>query len=73
MEVMMKHKARLMLAFIASCLCSSQLALAEVPDCDKLSTPKNIEGQVIKIEQGKVSVRTADGTIHEFQASQETL
>lgn len=43
--------------------------------CDKASTPKRLEGQVVKIdlEQGKVTVRATDGTTHEFQASNETL
>jgi hypothetical protein len=76
MEITMKHRTRLMLAIVAGCLGSS-LALAEGPDCDKRPVPKNIEGQIIKIEpgseQGKISLRTADGTIHEFHASKETL
>ncbi len=39
------------------------------------STPVKLEGQVVKIDvgQGKLSVREADGTIHEFQADKETL
>jgi hypothetical protein len=34
-----------------------------------------VEGQVIKIHhrQGRVTIRAADGTVHEFQASKETL
>ena len=38
-------------------------------------TPEKLEAQVIKInpEQGKVTVREADGTTHELQASKETL
>ena len=48
------------------------------PACDpqgKVKTAEKIEGQVIKIDipQGRVTVREADGTIHEFQASAETL
>ena len=48
------------------------------PACDpqgKVKTAEKIEGQVIKIAipQGRVTVREADGTIHEFQASAETL
>lgn len=73
----MNQRTRLMLAIVAGFLGASHLALAASPDCDKLSAPKYIEGQVIKIEQGneqgKVSVRTADGTVHEFHASKETL
>ena len=38
-------------------------------------TPQMVEGQVIKIDHrlGRVTIRTADGTVHEFQASKETL
>jgi aconitase B len=37
--------------------------------------PPKVEGQVVKVnvEEGKVTVRTSDGTVHEFQASKETL
>ena len=43
------------------------------PDCPKGVV--DIEGQVVKVDaaQGKVTVRGADGTTHEFQASKETL
>lgn len=71
----MKHWMRLMLALAAGFLWAAQPALSEAQDCDKMSAPKNIEGQVTKVdpEQGKVSVRAADGTAHEFQAAKETL
>lgn len=37
--------------------------------------PQKVEGQVVKVDlaQNKVTVREADGTVHEFQASRETL
>jgi hypothetical protein len=43
------------------------------PDCPK--SPAQVEGQVVKIDtaQSMVTVRGADGTVHEFQASKETL
>ena len=43
------------------------------PDCPKGVV--DIEGQVVKVDlaQGKVTVRGANGTTHEFQASKETL
>ena len=71
----MKHGMRVLPAIAAGLLWSTQPVLAERQDCDKVSVPKNIEGQVIKVEpeQGKVSVRTSDGTTHEFQAAKETL
>lgn len=48
------------------------------PACDergKVVTQEKVEGQVVKVDttQGRVSVREADGKVHEFQASQETL
>lgn len=44
------------------------------PDCPK-GAAERVEGQVMKVDaaQGKVTVRGADGTTHEFQASKETL
>ncbi len=57
----------------------SGAALAQVkPGCDaqgKMKVPEKVEGQVVKVDtaQGKVTVREADGTVHEFQASAETL
>ncbi len=48
------------------------------PACDaqgKMKTPEKVEGQVVKVDQaqGKVTVREPGGTVHEFQASAETL
>lgn len=48
------------------------------PACDsqgRVMTPQKVEGQVVKVDlaQNKVTVREADGTVHEFQASKETL
>jgi hypothetical protein len=38
-------------------------------------TPQKVEGQIVKVDaaQNKLTVRQADGTEHEFQASPETL
>ena len=38
-------------------------------------TPQTVEGQVVKVDaaQNKLTVRQADGTVHEFQASAEAL
>jgi aconitase B len=48
------------------------------PACDpqgKVKTPATVAGDVTRIDaaQGKVTVRQSDGTMHEFQASPETL
>jgi len=54
-------------------------ALAQTkPPCDaqgRVMTPQKVDGQVVKIDpaQNRVTVRQADGTVHEFQASKETL
>jgi hypothetical protein len=48
------------------------------PACDpqgRVMTPQKVEGQVIKLDptQSKLTVRQADGSVHEFQASKEIL
>lgn len=48
------------------------------PGCDqqgKMKTPERVEGEVTKLDpaRGKITVRQADGTLHEFQASAETI
>jgi hypothetical protein len=48
------------------------------PACDpqgRVMTPQKVEGQVVKIDpaQSRVTVREANGSVHEFQASKETL
>jgi hypothetical protein len=41
----------------------------------KVVTQEKVAGEVVKVDmaQGKLSVREADGKIHEFQASPEAL
>jgi len=55
----------------------SGVALADVKltNCDPVRFPPKVEGQVMKVnmQEGKVTMRTDDGTVHEFQASKETL
>jgi hypothetical protein len=48
------------------------------PACDpqgRVTTPQKVEGQVVKVDaaQSKLTVRQADGTVHEFQASAEAI
>ncbi len=48
------------------------------PECDpqgRVKTRERVEGQVIKVDPAKgiLTVRETDGTVHEFQASKETL
>ncbi len=48
------------------------------PPCDsqgRVMTPQKVEGQIMKIDraQNRLTVREANGTVHEFQASTETV
>jgi hypothetical protein len=59
-------------------LCSAPAFGQGKPPCGpegRVSTPTKVEGQVVKVDaaQNKVTVREANGTVHEFQASAETL
>jgi len=51
------------------------LAQTTTPPPSMPNTPQTLEGQVVKIDrsQGRVTIRANDGTMHEFQASAETL
>jgi hypothetical protein len=65
-----------LLAIVVACS-GPALAQGKAP-CDqqgKVMTPQKVEGQVVKVDtaQGKLGVREADGKVHEFQASKETL
>ena len=54
-------------------------ALAQTkPGCGpqaSATTPEKVAGQIVKVDvgQSKLTVRGADGTVHEFQADAETL
>jgi hypothetical protein len=41
----------------------------------KSSAPKKVEGRVMKVDAaaGKLTLQDADGKVHEFQASKDTL
>ena len=62
---------------VAAAMLWSGAALAEVKsvNCDPVRYPQKVEGQVLKVDvnQEKVTVQTAVGAAHEFQASKETL
>ncbi len=66
-------KTALILAtlFTASVLCLQTASAAD----DTVATPEIVAGEVIKVDldRSRVSVRSADGEIHEFEASKETL
>jgi hypothetical protein len=72
----MRMALRLLAAPVVALALLSGTALAQSkPGCDPASTPEKFEGQVVKIDRNsqKVTLRAANGTTHEFQASKETL
>lgn len=59
-------------------LLSSGLAFAQgKPACTggKVSTPQKVSGEVLKVDAGldKITVKEANGSVHEFQVSKDTL
>jgi hypothetical protein len=70
---------RLSAGLAVGCLLWTGTALGQArPACDqqgKTKTPERVEGKVTKVDagQGRVTMRASDGTVHEFQASTETL
>ncbi len=70
---------RLTAVLAVGCLLWTGAALGQArPVCDqqgKVKTPERVAGEVTKVDvaQGRVTVRESDGTLHEFQASTETL
>lgn len=75
----MNTRISIAVAALATALLGTGAAYAQAPpvkptDCPK-GAPERVEGQVVKVDQANhmVTIRSADGTTHEFQASQETL
>ncbi|HUM17107.1 MAG TPA: hypothetical protein VL086_15530 [Candidatus Nitrosotalea sp.] len=75
----MRRWAGVAVGLVMAVMLDSGYALAQTkPACDsqgRVMTPQKVEGQVVKVDaaQNKLTVREADGTVHEFQASAETL
>ena len=53
----------------------SAFGQAAQPPVHQGSTPRVVEGRVVKIDTARelVTIRAKDGTMHEFRASKETL
>lgn len=74
----MRTWLRLSMGLAVGCLLWTGTALSQAPACDqraKMTTPERVGGEITKVDmaQGRVTVRDSDGTLHEFQASTETL
>jgi hypothetical protein len=63
--------------FMALIACSCPAFGQSKPACEqgRVVTPEKVEGEVVKIDaaRNRLSVREADGKVHEFEASKETL
>jgi ribosomal protein S1 len=74
---MTPYKAVAMGIMLAVPLWAGFAAGQSKPSCDqmKAAAPQKVEGKVVRVDQaqGKVAVTEADGKMHEFQASKETL
>jgi Cu/Ag efflux protein CusF len=79
----MKMWRALSASFVAASLLGSGVALGQQPTPEacaahekaKAVAPQKVEGQVTKVDaaSGKITIQAADGKVHEFQASKETV
>lgn len=75
----MHTRIRLAVGLLAGLSLGGNVALAETSgkpgDCPKIGAVEKIDGTVTNIEaqQGVLTLLSSDGTVHKFQASQETL
>lgn len=65
----------LLIAAASGSLALAGAAFGQDQPGDAGKTPDMIEGEVTQVDtdQGKIRVRARDGTMHEFQAGEETL
>jgi len=73
---MKKTRMCLIAAAAASLMVPAGAAFGQdTPDCSKANRPQMVEGQVTQVDmdQGRIRLRASDGTVHEFQASKETI
>ena len=68
-------KTKLLITAAALALSGGAAFGEDKPDCSAANAPDMLEGEVTHVDmgQGKLTLRARDGTMHEFQASQETL
>lgn len=73
----MKNRMIFIVSVAGGLMLSGGVALGQdkPADCPKAGAPEMVEGQVTQVDmnQGKVTLRATDGTMHEFNASKETL
>jgi hypothetical protein len=71
----MKNRMLLIVSLAGGLMLSGGAAFGQDKPAEKASTPEMVEGQVTNVDmnQGKLTIRASDGTLHEFKASKETL
>ena len=73
----MKTWLRLSAGVAAAIMLWSGVALSQgtATGCGKKGAPEKVEGEVVSIDadKGKLTLRAADGSTHDFDASKETL
>lgn len=71
----MKNRMLLIVSLAGGLVLSGGMAFGEDKPAEKMKTPEVLEGQVTNVDmnQGTLTVRASDGTMHEFKASKETL
>ena len=71
----MKNRMLLIVSVAGGLMMSGGAAFGQDKPAEGINTPDMIEGQVTKVDmnQGKLTIRASDGTMHEFEASKETL
>jgi hypothetical protein len=73
----MKIRILLIAAVAGGLVLANGIALGEEKraNCNKAGAPEWIDGEVTQMEaaQGRLTVRAADGAIHEFETSPKTL
>lgn len=72
-EAAMKNRMCLIVSLAGGLMVSGGAALGQDPAADKTRTPERVEGQVTQLDvnQGKLTLRASDGTVHVFEASKE--
>jgi hypothetical protein len=63
-------------AAVAAAVLWSGAAAAQAPtECPKPGAPETVAGEVIRVDmnESRITLRASDGTLHEFNASRDTL
>jgi hypothetical protein len=63
-------------AAVAAAVLWGGAAAAQTPaECPKPGAPETVAGEVIRVDvnESRITLRASDGTVHEFNASRDTL